>query len=157
MRSVVVDLTDRLRILDLVSVILHTADRARIRRYRREGRIDRSVAFCGRQIHITHPERVRIGEGTTLHERTFLHTVGGLAIGHHVHIGPGLTIFTSNHDYRNTDFIPYGYEDVVKPVTIEDCVWIGANVLIVPGVTIGEGAVVVWGLLSPRTFHMVPW
>ena len=150
LRSTSINVLDQLRFVDVISVVLRIADGARIRGYRRKGRIDRSVVFSGAEIHITHPERLSVGEGTTFHERTFLHTSGGLTLGHHVHIGPGLTVFTSNHDYSSTDFIPYGYEDINKPVIIEDCVWIGANVLIVPGVTIGEGAIIGMGAVVTK-------
>ena len=67
---------------------------------------------------------------------------GGVKIGKYFHTGRGLTIFSSNHKYNNDNYIPYDNIDELKPVTIEDFVWCGANVTIMPGVTIGEGAVI---------------
>ncbi|MCI8842070.1 MAG: acetyltransferase, partial [Oscillibacter sp.] len=64
-------------------------------------------------------------------------------IGSRVYIAPRVCIYTVNHpmvpEVRNTD-LEYG-----RPVTIEDNVWIGGNVVILPGVTIGEGAVIAAG------------
>jgi acetyltransferase-like isoleucine patch superfamily enzyme len=107
--------------------------------------IHRSVIFNGKNIVVTYPEKLQMGEGSGLHDDTYLETSGGLTIGRYVHIGKGLTVFTTNHNYHSTVRIPYDEVDIVKPVTIEDCVWIGANVSIIPGITIGEGAVIGMG------------
>lgn len=73
---------------------------------------------------------------------TFIECSGGVKIGRYFHTGRGLTIFSSNHSYDNDRYIPYDQESVMKPVVIEDFVWCGAQVVILPGVTVGEGAVV---------------
>lgn len=61
-------------------------------------------------------------------------------IGNHVFIAPNVGIYTATHPLdaktRNS-----GMESAL-PVTIEDNVWIGGSVCILPGVTIGEGAVI---------------
>ena len=64
-----------------------------------------------------------------------------MKIGAYFHTGRGLTIFSSNHKYDNDNFIPYDSVSINKPVIIKDFVWLGSNVTIVPGVTIGEGVV----------------
>lgn len=81
---------------------------------------------------------------------TFIECSGGVRIGRHFHPGRGLTIFSSNHNYRSNRMIPYDDVDLLGPVVIEDFVWVGANVSIVPGVTIGEGAVVAMGAVVTR-------
>jgi acetyltransferase-like isoleucine patch superfamily enzyme len=72
---------------------------------------------------------------------TLIECSGGVTIGRYFHTGRGLTIFSTNHNYRSEEFIPYDEIVINKPVIIEDFVWCGSNVTIVPGVTIGEGAV----------------
>lgn len=67
---------------------------------------------------------------------------GGITIGNNVIIGPKSIIWTYNHDYRSSKSIPYGGDDLLKPVVIGDHSWIGLGVTILPGVTVGEGAVV---------------
>lgn len=53
-----------------------------------------------------------------------------------VMIGPHVTLLTVNHDLKDLQIIK------CKPVTLKKEAWIGANVTILPGVTVGEGAVV---------------
>lgn len=69
---------------------------------------------------------------------------GKIYIGNNVIIGPRSILWTYNHNYESQSFIPYGpvEEDNIKDIVIEDHVWIGTNVIILPGVTIGEGAIV---------------
>jgi acetyltransferase-like isoleucine patch superfamily enzyme len=73
---------------------------------------------------------------------TFIECSGGVRIGKYFHTGRGLTIFSTNHNYNSDKSIPYDEVDIKKPVIIKDFVWCGANVTIVPEVTIGEGAVI---------------
>ncbi|OQS46817.1 hypothetical protein B0T49_13730 [Chromobacterium violaceum] len=81
---------------------------------------------------------------------TFIECSGGVRIGCHFHAGRGLTIFSSNHNYLSDSRIPYDDVDLPGPVVIEDFVWFGANVSVVPGVTVGEGAVVAMGAVVTR-------
>ena len=85
--------------------------------------------------------KFEIGIGSHLKSDSFIEYMGGGEIGDYFHTGRGLTIFSSNHDYGG-DKIPYGDEDIMKEVIIGDWVWCGANVTIVPGVHIGNGAVI---------------
>ena len=67
-----------------------------------------------------------------------------VTIGNHFHGGRGCIIRTSDHDYRRGyPFIPgaiAGY--AVADVTIGNYVWFGGEVLVMKGVTIGDGAIV---------------
>ncbi|NLL71243.1 MAG: acetyltransferase [Epulopiscium sp.] len=84
---------------------------------------------------------IRIGErsGLGLHCRV----QGPLTIGNHVMMGPDVLIYTRNHQIQNAQIPMMDQGDgPTKPVVIEDDVWIGARVIILPGVTIGTGSVV---------------
>jgi acetyltransferase-like isoleucine patch superfamily enzyme len=83
-----------------------------------------------------------ICETSHLKSNTYIQCDGGVKIGSYFHVGRGLTIYTSNHNIRKPKKIPYDEHDIFRPVTVMDFVWIGANVTILPGVTIGECAVV---------------
>ena len=66
---------------------------------------------------------------------------GDVTFGNWDHLGEGLKIFTRNHNYEG-EAIPYDDTFVRKPVTVGDCVWIGAHVILLPGTNIGEGAII---------------
>ena len=77
-------------------------------------------------------------------------TRGGVYIGDRTLIGYGTKILSANHaipDGRATIFSS-GHQS--KQVHIERDVWIGANAIILPGVTIGEGAVIGAGSVVTR-------
>lgn len=87
--------------------------------------------------------KISIDSTSQLKSNTYLECSGGISIGRYFHCGRSLTIFSSNHSYDAGDFIPYSNTDVVlRPVVIEDFVWMGANVTICPGAHIGEGAII---------------
>lgn len=65
--------------------------------------------------------------------------------GSNVSIGPEATILTLGHDTQDPDFCDHG-----GPVVIGDRVWIAYRAIILPGVTIGEGAVVAAGAIVSR-------
>lgn len=96
-------------------------------------------------FHLVQPENLSIGEGTVLNGECYINAQGGVRFGRYCHVGKGLTIYSSNHNHRSTVSIPYDDVDILKPVEIGDCVWIGANVCLLPGSTIGDGAVIAMG------------
>ena len=64
---------------------------------------------------------------------------GGLTVGEHVMMGEGITILSQDHKY----LCPEGYEGYNKGrVIIEDYAWIGTQVIILRGVTIGKHAII---------------
>ena len=93
-------------------------------------------------LTVSHPEKFEIDSTSHLKSGCYIECSGGVKIGRFFHTGRGLTIFSSNHQYDNDNYIPYDKVSKYLPVVIEDFVWIGANVTIMPGVTIGEGAVI---------------
>ncbi len=68
-----------------------------------------------------------------------------IVTGSDVSIGPEASILTLGHDAQST-----GFELRGGPVTIGDRAWIGYRALVLPGVTIGEGAVVAAGSVVTR-------
>ena len=68
---------------------------------------------------------------------------GKVVIGDNFHSGKDCLIINSYHKYDNANAIPYDTQEMInKDITIEDNVWIGDRVLILGGVTIGEGAII---------------
>lgn len=70
--------------------------------------------------------------------------------GHDVSLGPEAALLTLGHDPRSPDFADLG-----GPVTIGNYAWIGYRAIVLPGLTIGEGAVV--GAGSVVTRDVPPW
>jgi len=85
---------------------------------------------------------MEIGEGTWIGQYCFLHSAGGLKIGKAVGIGPYVKILTSSHKEENNN-IPVLHNPLeFKEVIIEDGVDIGIGSIILPGIKIGEGAII---------------
>ena len=75
---------------------------------------------------------------------------GGLTLGNNVLIGPNVVIITGNHDYEKADLPSIEQEYYGKPIHISDNVWIGANAVVLGGVSIGEHSVVAAGAVVTR-------
>lgn len=69
---------------------------------------------------------------------------GDLTIGNYFHSGTECLIITENHNYEG-EKLPYDTTYIRKNVTIGDCVWVGSRVIIMGGVSIGEGAIIAAG------------
>lgn len=109
-------------------------------------------AFCGKLILKKCGKKVNIEKGSIFSSNCELGDYSGFGInsriygaivGKHVMMGPNCFIFSYNHRFERTDITmdQQGATDE-KMVVIEDDVWIGANVIILPGVTIGTGSVI---------------
>ncbi len=94
---------------------------------------------------ITAPERLYLGDNTSLSQSVQINAVGGCHIGRACQIATEAMILTVDHQYSEGEALPYDRVRLVKPVVIEDYVWIGARALIAPGVRIGEGAIIGMG------------
>lgn len=70
--------------------------------------------------------------------------LGKIKIGRYCRLSWNLRVHTSNHDWRG-DLLPFGDGNIIKDVEIGDFVWIGSDVLLLPGTKIGEGAIIQGG------------
>lgn len=87
-----------------------------------------------------HLNRMVIGEGTWIGQQCFFHSAGGLSIGRHVGIGPGVKILTSSHRLDDRDKPILHAAILTAPVAIEEGCDIGAGAILLPGVRVGRGA-----------------
>ncbi|NJN43720.1 MAG: acyltransferase [Anaerolineae bacterium] len=104
----------------------------------RLGQCGPGVRIHGR-FRATLPERIFLGANVHINENAYIRAEGGLYIGDNTHISRNLVIYTTNHQYEGS-LLPYDSTKILKPVHIGRNVWIGINVAITPGVTIGDGA-----------------
>ncbi len=102
-----------------------------------------SVIHMG--VRFYHPSGVSIGNDTVIGFRSLLDGRSKLSIGDHVDIASEVMIYNSEHDINSEDFHPTS-----APVTISDYVFIGPRAIILPGVTIGKGAVVAAGAVVTK-------
>jgi acetyltransferase-like isoleucine patch superfamily enzyme len=93
-------------------------------------------------MRVTNPEKIAIGSHCNFARGVFITGGGGVTIGDWVGLGPDVKVWSVNHRFDDPDrpWLLQGWE--MKPVVIEDDVWLGANVFLMPGVTIGKGAIV---------------
>lgn len=82
---------------------------------------------------------VSIGDGTYINMNLTLIDDWKIIIGKNVLIGPNVTLSTTGHPIHPAHRADGMYS---FPITIKDNVWIGANVVVLPGVTIGENSVI---------------
>ena len=90
---------------------------------------------------IYNPENMHIGQHIDIGEFCHIRAKGGLTIGDRVVIASHVVITTQGHPVS----LPRWGKTEQKPIVIGNDVWIGANACILPGVTIGDGAVVAAG------------
>lgn len=91
-------------------------------------------------VYISDGKNVSIGMHCHINERVFIQ---GAKIGNFVMIAPDVSILNNTHSYSNL-CIPMIKQELISdsnPV-IEDDVWIGRNVIILHGITIGKGSII---------------
>ncbi|MBR1504030.1 MAG: acyltransferase [Prevotella sp.] len=86
------------------------------------------------------------------HTRVGLHNtiIGPVSIGNHVNLAQGITVTALNHNFSDAGKRIDTQGVSTTPVVIEDDVWIGANAVILPGVTIGQHSVVAAGAVVTK-------
>lgn len=97
-----------------------------------------------------HVGRMKVGKNSVINFGCYLDNRRGIYIGNNVGIAHNTKIYTLGHDLDDPKFGTKG-----APVHIKDNVFIFSNAMIMPGVTIGEGAIVLTG--SVVTKDVEPW
>lgn len=137
---------EALRLTAEINGSCHTPEELRVLFARLTGQpVDESFSLfppfytdCGKNIHIG--KHVFINMGCKFQDQ------GGIFIGDGVLIGHNVVLATLNHAMqpeRRSDMLP-------APIHIGKRVWIGSNATVLPGVTIGDGAVVAAGAVVTR-------
>lgn len=126
----------------------------------------RGMKYCGQGVFfrpmssdIKGLENLSVGDGTLIPKgSTFYCTRAELKIGKNVIFGPKPTIITGDHriDIVGKHIIDVTDEEKLPnqdaPVIIEDGCWLGANITILKGVTLGRGSVVAAGAVVTKSF-----
>lgn len=109
---------------------------------------------CGKNVNIEHGAFLASGKDIKIGNNSGIginaRVAGPLEIGNDVMIAPNVFIITQNHKISDLD-VPMRLQTAPKEkVTICDDVWIGANAVILPGVTVGKGSVVGAGAIVTK-------
>lgn len=98
---------------------------------------------------IIDPDRLFLGDDVHIGRNFFIRASGEIHIGSNTHISRNVTLHTVNHNI-NGNLLPYDHTNVLKPIHIGNYVWIGMNCAVLPGVTIGDGAVIGMGAVIAK-------
>ena len=85
--------------------------------------------------------KLQIGDNVTIGKGSIISIKDSLKIGDFTLIGPYVQITDSNHSIRRDNLIKY-QRAKINPINIGQDVWIGSGARILPGVKIGNGAVI---------------
>lgn len=96
-------------------------------------------------VDIRNPKGLSIDSGCSIGPKVLLDARKGLKIGKSVTIAYDAIIWTLHHDMEASDFRTIG-----APTTIDDYAWICSRSILLPGVHIGEGAVVASGAVVTK-------
>ena len=91
-------------------------------------------------------KNIKLGEDVFINSGCHFQDQGGITIGDHSLVGHNCVLATLNHDQdpmKRADLHP-------APIVIGNRVWLGANVTVLPGVTIGDGAIVAAGAVVSK-------
>lgn len=94
---------------------------------------------------------IKIGNNSAVGAQSYLGGQGGIEIGNDVIMGPGVRIFSENHNYQNPDALIRKQGENRKGVKIQNNCWIGASSTILDGVEIGEGSIIAAGSVVTRS------
>jgi acetyltransferase-like isoleucine patch superfamily enzyme len=103
------------------------------------------LKFCGKGVRIQMPVSfhglrcISIDDDTSIAAFVHMWGWGEIVIGKRVMIASNSSITTITHDYHDSKM---NKTIVLKKIVIEDDVWVGANSVIMPGVTLGKGCVI---------------
>ncbi|WP_443634531.1 acyltransferase [Candidatus Marifrigoribacter sp. Uisw_064] len=106
----------------------------------------KSKVECG--VYISNAKGLKIGNNCRINENVFIQEA---TIGNNVLIAPNVVIISVSHNHEKLDIPIVDQGDTTpNPPIIENGVWLARNVVIMPGITIGEGAIVGAGAIVTK-------
>lgn len=89
--------------------------------------------------------RFILGRGSNIGDNTIIDTSDDVIIGEEVALGPFDIVYTHDHNYHSDTFAAWKGGVHTGKVIIHDGAWVGARVILLPGITIGKRAIVAAG------------
>ncbi len=91
-----------------------------------------------------------MGNNSSIGPYGYVGCSGKITIGSNVMFGPKCSLFAENHNFSDVDSSIKSQGVNQKGITVEDDCWIGSNVVILDGVTVGKGSVIGAGTLITK-------
>ena len=120
------------------------------KRIRQGGSLLAWSCSVARTARVDYPWNISIGDQSSIGEHAWVYGLDKIVIGSHCCIGEDVRLLTGSHDVHSSCF-----DLVTRPIAVQDNVWIATGAIVLPGVTIGEGAVVAAGAVVTK--DVPPW
>lgn len=104
-------------------------------------------------VHFWKPWNVVVGKNVRFGKYTQINAEDKIIIGNNVMMGPYVMMTTVTHGYKSKDIPMNQQKSTTAPIIIEDDVWIGGHVSILPGVKISKGVIVGAGAVVSKSLN----
>jgi len=88
-------------------------------------------------VRIKYPWRLRVGDHCWIGEDVWIDNLDDVVLGDDVCVSQGVYFCTGSHDYRRRTF-----DLIIRPIELDNGVWIGAKAVLLPGVRVGANSLV---------------
>jgi len=118
---------------------------------RKIGKIGTHVVIK-KNAQILAPKRLTLGDYVYIGPEAYFQCNGEVTIRRGSILGPRVKLYSSSHNFHGAEFLPYDAKLIRKPIDIGENVWVGGDVIVLPGVEIGEGCIVGAGAVVTKSF-----
>ncbi|SFG96255.1 maltose O-acetyltransferase [Sporolactobacillus nakayamae] len=101
-----------------------------------------------RPVYLYAPSRIQIGDYCAINDHVVLDGRGKLIINDNVNISPYVKIYTAEHDVNSMDF-----HYTAGITTINKFAWVSTGSILLPGISVGEGAVIAAGAVVTKDIN----
>jgi putative colanic acid biosynthesis acetyltransferase WcaF len=95
------------------------------------------------RVQIKYPWHFKCGDHVWIGEGVWIDNLAQVELGNHVCISQGAMLLTGNHNFRKSTF-----DLMVKPIRLEDGVWVGAKSIVCPGVSMQSHSILTVGSVA---------
>lgn len=101
-------------------------------------------------VNIKYPWKLQVGDHVWIGEKVWIDNLATVTLASNSCVSQGAMLLCGNHNYKRTTF-----DLIVRPITLEEGSWVGAQSLVAPGVIVGSHALLTAG--SVATQHLKPY
>lgn len=130
-----------------------------IKNYSRVNIVASRLKFCGTDVIIDYnvwfnnTNKISIGNGCFIGRDVYVNAYGDISIGNDCSIAAGCKLISGNRSFEKNG-IPISVQEVsIGKIVLQDDVWLGYDVIVLPGVTLKEGCVVAANSVVTKSFE----